>query len=257
MNAYGKFAYVYDELMEDMPYESWISFAKGSWARTKEPRTVVDLGCGTGSITIPLAEMGYHMTGIDLSEDMLAVANDKLDNLGKNSLLLRQAKVRLVQQDMTQWEMPEPVDAVISFCDCINYLLTEQDVQATFQATYKSLVPDGSFIFDVHHPNTFRKYDLEQPFVYDDLAISYIWTCEYEEKRNQIEHNLSIFVQEGEEESSRYTRFEERHVQRAYSPEWIKQSLMDCGFRQVECYADFTWEQPTAETSRLFFVAKK
>lgn len=257
MDAYGKFAYVYDQLMEDMPYASWITFAKKAFERNGQPRTVVDLGCGTGSITIPMAELGYHMTGIDLSEDMLAVAQDKLDSQSRTSSKLREAQIRLVRQDMTCWEMPEPVDAVLSFCDCINYLLTEEDVRKAFQATYTSLADEGSFIFDVHHPRTFDRYNEEQPFVYDDLAISYIWTCEYEDELSQIEHNLSIFVQEGGEQSSSYRRFEETHIQRAYSPQWIMQSLYDCGFKQVECYGDFTWEEPTEDTARLFFVAKK
>lgn len=258
MEAYGRFAYVYDQLMDDMPYSEWISFAKKVWDKTgTNPKSIVDLGCGTGSITIPLAEMGYIVTGIDLSEDMLAVAQDKLEQVSKFSPQLRNAQVRLVQQDMTKWEMPQQVDSVISFCDCINYLLTESAVVQTFEATYSALRSGGSFIFDVHHPNTFVTYDEGQPYVYDDNAISYIWTCDYEENLRKIEHNLSIFVQEGGEDSSHYRRFEEVHVQRAYSIDWMMQSLYACGFKQVDCYSDFTEEPPTEETSRLFFVAIK
>jgi predicted TPR repeat methyltransferase len=258
MEAYGRFAYIYDQLMEDMPYSDWISFAQKVWDKTgTNPISIVDLGCGTGSITIPLAEMGYIMTGIDLSEDMLAVAHDKLEQLSKSSPQLRKAQVRLVQQDMTKWQIPEQVDCVISFCDCINYLLTESAVVQSFEATYSALRNGGSFIFDVHHQNTFITYNQGQPYVYDDEAISYIWTCDYEESLHQIEHNLSIFVQEGGEDSTRYRRFEEVHIQRTYSIEWIKQSLYDCGFKQVDCYSDFTEEPPTEETSRLFFVAIK
>lgn len=258
MDAYGRFAYVYDQLMEDMPYLDWVSFAKQVWDHSgNNPKTIVDLGCGTGNITIPLAEKGYAVTGIDLSEDMLAVAHDKLEQRRKSSPQLREAQVRLVQQDMTKWEMPHQVDSVISFCDCINYLLTESAVIQTFEATYSALCSGGIFIFDVHHPNTFIRYDEGQPYVYDDVAISYIWTCDYEQSIHQIEHNLSLFVQEGGEHSSRYQRFEEVHIQRAYSIDWMIESLYACGFKQVNCYSDFTWEQPTEETSRLFFVAIK
>lgn len=256
MVSYRKFAYVYDELMEDMPYPDWLRFTRKVWEKTGVPARVVELGCGTGSITIPLVKAGFQVTGIDLSADMLAVARSKLDNTPQGNQLYREGSIRWIQQDMSEWELGEPVDAVISFCDCLNYLLEEEQVISTFNRTYQGLRPGGSFIFDVHHPNTFIRYDEDQPFVLDDKSISYIWTCGFDAERCEIEHHLSIFARE-EQGGDTYRRFEENQVQRAYDPEWMKLELLKAGFRDVSIYADFELKEAEADASRLFYVAVK
>ena len=259
MVAYRKFAYVYDQLMADMPYEEWLAFARKAWSLHGEPRIVAELGCGTGSITIPLAFAGYQIIGMDISEDMLAVAQSNLEGTPQGQRLQREGHIRWMQQDMRDWELPEAVDAVISFCDCLNYVLEEEEVAEVFSRTYQGLKPGGTFIFDVHHPRTFSRYMEEQPFVQNDPETSYIWTCDLDEERMEIEHHLSIFVQASETQgqSSLYERFEETHVQRAYDPNWIKAELQRVGFVTVECYGDFEWEEPGDNTQRLFYVAVK
>lgn len=257
MASYRKFAYVYDELMEDMPYPDWIRFARTAWERYGMPRTVVELGCGTGSITIPLVNSGFEVTGMDLSPDMLAVARRKLEQTPRGSRLFREGSVRWVQQDMRDWQMPEPVDSVISFCDCLNYLLEQEDIIRTFKRTFEGLKQGGTFIFDVHHPNTLKRYEEEQPFIWDEKSVSYIWTCERDAYRNEIEHHLTIFAREQEQGADMYRRFEETHVQRAYDPDWIRVELAKCGFSDVKCYADFEWVEASEDAARLFFVAVK
>lgn len=256
MSSYGKFAYVYDALMADMPYPDWLAFAETAWSKYGKPRTVAELGCGTGSLTLPLAAAGYHMTGIDLSSDMLAVARRKLEEQPQGRRFLREGSVQWVQQNMKEWELPEPVDAVISFCDCLNYVLEEQDIQSVFASTYAGLKPGGTFLFDVHHPDTLVRYEEEQPFVLDEPDISYIWTCELDVPRREIEHHLSIFARE-EGRQDVYRRFEEIHTQRAYDPEWMKQELLAAGFREVSVYADFEWIEADDLAQRLFYVAVK
>lgn len=257
MASYRKFAYVYDELMKDMPYSDWLKFARTAWDKYGMPKTVVDLGCGTGSLSIPLANEGFEVTGIDLSADMLSVAHQKMEAAPHGARLFKEGNLRWVQQDMTEWTMPEPVDSVISFCDCLNYLLEEEDIVRAFQRTYEGLISGGTFLFDVHHPNTFMRYAEEQPFVWDDDSVSYIWTCELDPDRLEIEHDLTIFAREQGEDPDLYRRFEENHIQRVYDPEWIMRELQKCGFREVSCYADFSWEQPGDAAERLFFVAVK
>ncbi|WP_238996464.1 class I SAM-dependent methyltransferase [Paenibacillus pinistramenti] len=274
MQAYRKFAYVYDELMQDMPYQSWVQFAQAAWERHGNPRTVVELGCGTGSITIPLANAGYQVTGIDLSEDMLSVAQSKMDSTARGNRLYREGSIRWLCQDMRSWEMPEPVDSVISFCDCINYVLEPEEVAEVFARTYHGLKEGGSFLFDVHHPDTLRRYDEEQPFVLDEPSVSYIWTCDFDEERCEIEHHLSIFARaentpdhpearrdgrngQASGQHALYERFEEIHVQRAYEPEWMMAELKRAGFRDIKCYADFKWQAADETAERLFFVAIK
>ncbi|WP_151737612.1 class I SAM-dependent DNA methyltransferase ['Paenibacillus yunnanensis' Narsing Rao et al. 2020] len=256
MSSYGKFAYVYDELMADMPYPRWLEFAEEAWGRYGKPRTVAELGCGTGAITIPLAGAGYHMTGIDLSSDMLSVAQQKLELHPQGRRFLREGSVRWIRQDMREWELPAQVDSVISFCDCLNYVLEKEDIKAVFARTYAGLKDGGSFIFDVHHPDTLVRYDEEQPFVLNELPVSYIWTCSLDELRMEIEHSLSIFVRE-EGRDSLYRRFEETHIQRAYDPQWLKQELQSAGFRDIKVYADFTWQEAGDSAQRLFYVALK
>ncbi len=258
--SYGKFAYVYDELMQDMPYAKWQRFTLEAWKKYGNPSEVVELGCGTGTLTAMLAEQGYRMTGIDLSEDMLAVARDKADERPMLQGLLRSGSLRFACQDMTEWAAPEPVDSVISFCDCLNYLTEEEQVEAAFRATYEGLKPGGSFLFDVHHPNTLRRYEEEQPFVLDEGDISYIWTCGLDEERVEIEHHLRIFVRrQGDSSSSKdtYDRFDEFHVERAYDPQWLQEALLRAGFSSVETYADFEWKKNDDESERLFYVAVK
>ncbi|MNW47094.1 Glycine/sarcosine/dimethylglycine N-methyltransferase [compost metagenome] len=258
MTSYRKFAYVYDELMRDMPYSEWLKFARTAWEKYGMPKTVVDLGCGTGSLSIPLANDGFQVTGIDLSGDMLSVAHRKTEMTSNGARLMREGGLRWVQQDMTAWKMPEPVDAVISFCDCLNYLLEEEDIVLTFRQTYAGLKEGGTFLFDVHHPNTLQRYAEEQPFIWDDDSVSYIWTCELDEDRMEIEHELTIFARDEESGADLYRRFEENHVQRAYDPRWMRQELLQVGFKSVTCYADFKWEEPHHdEAARLFFVAVK
>lgn len=240
-----------------MPYPEWIRFAQTAWSHYGIPRSVVDLGCGTGSITIPLVNTGYRVTGIDLSSDMLSVAARKMESTPQGSRLYRDGNIRWVQQDMREWETPDKVDSVISFCDCLNYLLEEDDWVRTFQRTYDGLNTGGTFLFDVHHPNTLKRYYEEQPFIWDDRSVSYIWTCDLDEVRLEIEHHLTIFAREEESGADMYRRFEEIHIQRAYEPDWIRNELLKCGFREVYCYADFEWIQAEEDAARLFYVAVK
>ncbi|WP_135546569.1 class I SAM-dependent DNA methyltransferase [Paenibacillus cymbidii] len=254
--AYGQFAYWYDRLMEDMPYGEWRQWAEAVWSRTGKPRTVVDLGCGTGNVAIPLAEYGYAVTGIDLSEHMLAVAHDKASSPAvKERMAAAGGSVAWQQQDMRDWEAAQPADAVICFCDCLNYLLEEDDIRQAFARAYEALGPGGSFLFDAHTPRKLQEYALHQPFVLDEDDIAYIWTCELDETRLELEHQLSIFVRDGAD--GRFSRIEEMHVQRAYPPDWLARELARAGFRDVETFADFTFRPANERTERAFFVARK
>jgi SAM-dependent methyltransferase len=256
--AYAQFAYYYDRLMADMPYSSWMSFLRECWHRHQvNPLSLVDLGCGTGNLTLQLAQVGLQVTGIDISTDMLAVAQEKTEELGKLSGLANGGSVHWIEQDIRYWELPHPMDCAISFCDCLNYLTDEKDVRLAFQRTFAGLSPGGLFIFDVHAPRQLIGYAEAQPFVMNDEDISYIWTCDYDEVRREIEHHLVIFVRENEKSVPLYRRTEEFHVQRAYPAEWIRLELEECGFEIVSVSADFTFNPPTEESERLFFAARR
>jgi len=253
-HSYGQFATVYDQLMEDMPYADWLGFARASWSRYGMPATVVDLGCGTGNISIPLARSGFHVYGIDLSSDMLTVARSKWDETPQLVTRPRIGSIRWLQQDMREWELQEPVDAVISFCDCLNYLTEESDIEAAFRSTFAGLRRGGTFLFDMHPPKQLIRYAEEQPFVLDERDVAYIWTCEFEVERCEIEHHLTIFSRDRD---SKFNRFEESHVQRAYDPDWIEGALRRAGFQTVDRYADFELQPANGDSERLFFAAVK
>ncbi|WP_274651978.1 class I SAM-dependent DNA methyltransferase [Paenibacillus humicola] len=257
MHAYRQFAAVYDRLMEDMPYPEWMRFARSCWERYGVPKTIADLGCGTGNLSIPLARSGFHVYAIDLSAEMLTIGRNKWDASPQHTFRTQEGSIRWLQQDMRDWELPQPVDAVISFCDCVNYLTEEDDVEAAFRAAYGQLKSGGVFLFDVHAPRTLARYAGEQPFVLDERDIAYIWTCELDRERTEIEHKLTIFAREGESRDARYARIEETHVQRAYEPAWLRGALARAGFGNIEIYADFRLEPPNAESERIFFAAVK
>lgn len=241
MSSYRQFAAVYDRLMEEMPYPEWLRFTEQCWERYGVPSTIVDLGCGTGSIAIPLAISGYNLYGIDLSDNMLAIAHRKWEETPQRAVSGGKGKgsIQWLQQDMSAWELPQQVDAVLSFCDCLNYLTEETDIQAVFRSTYGGLKDGGVFIFDVHAPSTLHAYAKEQPFLLDEEDVSYIWTAELDEERLEIEHNLTIFAKDAYDSSGRYVRIDETHVQRAYDPEWLYKELLAAGFSKVDRYADF------------------
>jgi SAM-dependent methyltransferase len=262
MRNYRQFASIYDVLMEDMPYAEWMNFTRRCFETYGMPATVADLGCGTGNIAIPLARSGFAVFGIDLSADMLAVARSKWENPPERGMRGGggRGSIRWLQQDMRDWELPEPVDAVISFCDCLNYLTEENDVVQTIRRTFAGLAPGGLFLFDVHAPRQLERYAEEQPFVYDGKEVAYLWVSEYEPEARTISHDLTFFVREPSAGGGDglYRRFEESHVQRAYDPEWLSRQLASAGFELLHQCADFEWEKrPDSEAGRLFFVARK
>lgn len=254
--AYRQFAYHYDRLMADMPYSEWLDFAAHCWSLYGDgtPRTVADLGCGTGSIAIPLAAKGMKVYGIDYAEDMLAVAREKSGSAAGGSAFASGGSTIWLQQDIREWELAEPVDTAISFCDCFNYLLEEEDVAAAFRQTCRGLRPGGLFLFDMHTQRQLRSYWESQPFLLNEDDIAYIWTCGFDERRCEIEHAITFFVRETGE---RFLRFAEVHTQRAYPLEWVERELRRAGFAEVRRFADFTFEEPDERTNRVFFAAKK
>jgi SAM-dependent methyltransferase len=253
--AYHEFASVYDRLMSDMPYDDWVRFAERAWSDYGiRPGTIVDLGCGTGNVAIPMAARGYDVIGIDLSDDMLAVARQKYERSRDGALSAAAGRIEWVQQDMREWEVAQPVDAVISFCDCFNYITEPEDVIAAFQSTHAALSSGGVFAFDVHMPRQLEAYAASQPFVLDEDEVAYIWACEYDEDCLEIEHSITFFAMEP---SGLFRRFEETHVQRAYPLDWLEQELKAAGFVDIRITADFTGKPPGHDAERAFFTARK
>jgi ubiquinone/menaquinone biosynthesis C-methylase UbiE len=246
--AYEQFAYLYDYLMSDAPYEKWRDFAKEKikkYGRAQSKR-LLDVGCGTGELSIRLALEGFHVIGIDLSEDMLAVAQAKAEESG--------VSIEFFQQNMTELEGFESFDCAIIFCDSLNYLQSENEVKQTFARVYNHLNDGGLLLFDVHSTYKMEHVFASQTFANNDEEISYIWNCFPGDVPYSVEHELTFFVHQSD---GMYQRFDELHIQRTYEVDQYKQWLTSAGFKIVEISADFTDERPTETSERIFFIAKK
>ncbi|PWK16021.1 class I SAM-dependent DNA methyltransferase [Tumebacillus permanentifrigoris] len=248
MSAYGEFAEYYDLLMQDAPYERWMTFLEQAMARYElRPRHIADLGCGTGKLSVQLFQQGYTVTGVDLSEDMLMIAQSKLERPSP--------KMRFLCQDLRELVLPEPCDLAISFCDSLSYLLEEDGLRATFARVRQNLKPNGCFLFDVHSEYKLREKLGNNVFYEVGDDVTYLWQSRFDAEKSQVEYDITFFAVEDEEDEL-YRRFQECHVQRAYPVEVLRGMLLDSGFTTVEVYADFAWDVPTESSERLFFVAR-
>lgn len=273
MEAYTDFATVYDIFMDETPYGEWCDYIVELLHRygdlpdsgtddnlRQERNTILDLGCGTGTLTELLARKGYEMIGIDNAQEMLQIAMDKRARSGLDILYLL--------QDMREFELYGTVGAVISVCDSINYLLEEEDILQTFRLVNNYLYPRGLFIYDF---NTVYKYAT----VIGDATIaenreecSFIWENYYHEEEEINEYDLTIFVREDAdpEEDRRqdtyrseplFHRFQETHYQRGYRLEQMLRLVEQSGLEFLEAIDADTHEAVTGKSERIYIVARK
>ncbi|WP_139490415.1 class I SAM-dependent DNA methyltransferase [Brevibacillus dissolubilis] len=243
--SYTHLAAIYDQLMAETPYDTWIAWAEKHWQQHGKPQSIIDLGCGTGNIAIPLAQKGYQVTGVDLSSEMLTAAEAKARAAG--------VRIHWTEQDMCDLELPV-ADAIISFLDCISYVTEEEDVKAAFANAFAHLRPGGTFLFDVHSPYKILEFFGNHTFTLLEDGINYVWQCFCDPLRIEVEHQLTFFIQQP---NGLYERLEEDHLQRAYQPMLMQKWLKDAGFVDITITADFTDEPPQHTSERLFFTARR
>lgn len=231
--------------MYDADGGEWFSYIHELLGKAGVPARsrILEAGCGTGRVTLPMAQAGYDVVALDASEEMLGVAMEKLRRYAQ--------AVRFVQGDMQDFALPSPVAAVVCACDGVNYLTENGDAEAFFAHCHGNLVPGGALVFDVSSHKKLTK-DIGNNLFFDDGDVV---TCLW---RNQITGNLlhmdlTFFVQEGE----LYRRMDEEQLQRAYKIEEIKGMLQKAGFTAVEAFAFSTWEAATEENERIQFLAVK
>ncbi|WP_129688138.1 class I SAM-dependent DNA methyltransferase [Gottfriedia acidiceleris] len=245
--TYNRFAYLYDQLMNDVPYERWVQFLKNVFQKYEmlQP-SILDIGCGTGTLPILLAKLNYSISGVDLSEEMLSVAMAKAE--------LEKVNIPFFQQNMVELDGFDQLDCVTIFCDSLNYLETEAQVKQTFKKVNESLKDNGLFLFDVHSPYKIEEIFGEETFFIDDAELSLVWSCTQGEHPFSVEHDLVFFMKE--ENRDLYERFEEYHNQRTFPINTYKSLLNQTGFEVKEIIADF--DEAVDDTSeRIFFIAMK
>lgn len=257
---YSDFAAVYDELMDNTPYEQWCDRLdgligkygvsdKGREAGTildSEKNLVVDLGCGTGTLSEMMYGRGYDMIGIDLSESMLGVAMEKRERNGSEILYL--------QQDMRELELYSTVGTVFCVCDSLNYILEEDELLQVFSLVNNYLFPGGIFIFDFNTEYKYREMIGNTTIAENREDCSFIWENFYDPESGINEYDLTVFVRE---EKERFRRFYETHYQRGYTCEQMEALLKRAGMELLEMTDADTGEAVTAESERIYAVARE
>ncbi len=246
MKAYKEFASLYDELMKDFDYEMWFSYIEDIFnIYEKKPKHILEMACGTGNLSIYLADKGYRLTCFDLSEEMLSQAYVKLN---------RYKNVKLLNANMIDFKINQKFDAILSICDSINYIIKKQDLKATFENAYNHLEDDGIFIFDINSFHKLKNIIGNNTFIEDREDIFYTWQNYYDEINNTCQFYLSFFINDDE---NIYSRFDEEHIEKAYTVDEIVELLNNAGFKTVDYYEAFTTEKINPLTERINFVACK
>ena len=245
MDAYKALAVSYDRLTNDVDYEAVVAFYRQILQREGvTPRTAVDLACGTGSVAILLAEQGLQVTAVDMSEDMLTVANQKADGM--------ENPPRFVRQPLQELKLPRGVDLAVCALDSLDYITDPADCAQAIKRIYKALNPGGIFIFDVNTPEKLRAMD-GQVFLDEDDDVYCVWRGEFDEQTNICSYGMDLFQREGE---CWYRSFEE-HREYAYTQEQLTTYLKEAGFTHIEVYADRRFEAPKDGEQRIYFKARK
>lgn len=247
MDAYTSFAAVYDTFMDNIPYEEWCDYLCGL---LKEygvlDGLVLDLGCGTGTLTELLSQRGYDMIGIDNAEDMLFIAMEKKIETGHDILYLL--------QDMREFELYGTVKAVVSICDSMNYILEYEELVSVFRLVNNYLDPEGVFIFDMNTVYKYQELLGESTIAENREDCSFIWDNSFDSETMVNEYDLALFIGE---ENGLYRKYEETHYQRAYSIPEVRQALEEAGMEFVAVYDAFSRNAPGPESERIYFIARE
>ena len=244
-------AHVYDRLNADLDYEKWADFIEACFKRylKTSPELVLDLACGTGTMTRMLSARGYDMIGVDGSADMLSEAY---------ACGTGEGKILYLCQDMRDFELYGTVGAVTCCLDSINYLLTEEDLEKTFSGVHNYLDPDGLFLFDVNSSYKFSEIYGNNAYVLEDEmpeggAVFCGWQNEYDAESGMCDFWLSIFEERAD---GSYERSDEHQRERCYSEETLRRLLEQAGFEWIGVFGGFDFSAPKETTERWYIAAR-
>ena len=253
-SGYGSISDIYDKINAEVDYRTWADYFEVCFDKflNKRPELILDLACGTGSMTLELARRGYDMIGADGSESMLMKAMDNAYDREVEGVLF-------IRQDMRDFELYGTVGAVTCCLDSINYLTDDSDIEKCFRCVHNYLDPDGLFLFDLNTPYKFKHIYADNSYIHeisdDDTGINYFcgWQNDYDRETNLCSFYLSVFT---EDENGAYSREDELQTERCYTLESIKSHLKNCGFELLGVFGDFDFSEPTEMTERWHIVAR-
>lgn len=248
-SPYSQLAQIYDSLMSDVDYADWAAYLHKLMVAHGVPGPrVLDLGCGTGTISLFLAQAGYSITGVDLSSDMLAIAANKGLEQGFSPSRWR-------NQDMRELSFSEQsFDAVVCACDGINYLANLMELEQTLSGIHRCLAPQGLLLFDVHSDYKMRQVFANGQFIQESAEGYCVWTSEFDEASGDCLHEMTIFVHQKQD---LYRRTDESHKQHYFSPDTLMDALTRTGFELLGVLAWGTSTAPAADDERIQIVARR
>ncbi len=245
-NGYDVLAACYDAFTADVDYPARADYMESLFRRYgASPKQVLDLACGTGSLTLELSRRGYDMTGVDLSEEMLAEAYRKAAEAGSGALFIR--------QDMTRLDLYGTVEAALCCLDGINCLPTPEKLLDCFKRVKLFLEPGGLFIFDVNTLYKFEQVLAGSSFVYENDGSFVVWSNAYDPEKKLCDFQLTVFRQEG---NGLWRRSQGNVSQRAYSVETLLEQLRRAGFESLEVLGDLSRQPPKEDEQRIYIVAR-
>ncbi len=244
--SYQGFAYLYDQFMDNIPYDEWSRYLLSLFADYRiSTGTLLELGCGTGTLTKLMAQAGYEIIGIDNSVDMLSLAANKLSD---------QPHVELILQNMQELDCGDMIfDGVYCLCDSLNYLLNINDVADTFAGVKQYLRKNGIFIFDLKTRYFYQEVLGDQVFCDHQEQGSYIWENSFFDEEDINQYDLTFF---SKLENGFYEKFCETHHQKAYDLTEMIDLLHAAGLEYVTAYDAFTKAPPSAESERIYIIAR-
>lgn len=244
--SYDDFSRFYDLLTDNVEYKKRADYFCRllSMCGVKEG-ILLDLGCGTGSMSVEMAERGFDVIGVDSSTGMLNVAQQKMFESGKHILLLN--------QNMQEIDLYGTVDCAICVLDGINHLDSAENVKKTFDKVSLFMNTGGAFAFDVNTVHKHKNVLADNVFVYEPDGLFCVWQNNYNETDNSVEISLDFF----EEEDGVYYRSGESFTERAYELGDIKKWLEDSGFEVLGVYDDLTTDEVKSDSEKAVFLARK
>ncbi len=247
---YDLLAPFYDEVNSDIDYSSWADFIENIIQREYregKPDLILDLGSGTGKMTLELARRGYDMTGVDCSPEMLDIARAAAERAGFGD------KILWLCQDMREFELYGTVDVTVSCLDCINHLTDTKSLDKCFYLVHNYLIPNGLFIFDINGKHKFETVYSDNSYVMEQSENLCIWQNYYNRKSRLCDFYITLFQEDGD---GRYVRYDDAQRERMYTLRTIRKHLSDNKFEFIGAYRNFLFEDATDEDDRIYVVAR-